>query len=155
MAILKFVLLKRSKIHISPKHPTLSSSAPLGFLVLLTMLIATLGFVTSYTYVNTPKSWGFPTSIGPGFIVNPLLPISVFLIFAVSSENRCWIVLRTIFYLLIATSCAIVNILVAVEEFTGKGLRSKFHGQLDTSSHLYMIVCPSIGPSVRWLVGPL
>ena len=106
MAILKFVLLKRSNIFISPIHPTLSSSAPLGLLILLTILIGTIGFFASFEL--TADLFNFRT------IVNALVPIYVFLIFAIPFSHRCWIIPRNIFYLLLATSCAVVNILMAI-----------------------------------------
>ena len=143
-AELKFVSIKRKRIFVSLDHPAIASLAPLGFVLLLALLIGTVGILTTANGIIYTVDYSDPILYST-FVINILTVISSFLIFIAPFARRYFIISRNVIYLLVATASAVLNAWVAVSEYRGIYL---FH-----SFFFFLSLCVCL--SVCLLIGSL
>ena len=117
-AELKFISIRRKDNFVSSDHPAIASLAPLGFFLLLALLIGTIGIMTTGVRILPIQSNQILFSV---FVINLLTLFSSFLIFAASSTHKYFIVSRNLLYMVVAMASAVVNLWIAVDPPTFPG----------------------------------
>ena len=117
-AEIKFISSERKANFICPDLPDIASIASIGIVLVLALLVGSIGFLTTSQCLD-PTMTDFPDDLKrlySAFISNILVLLFSFFIILLPFTHECWIISRTILYLLFATASVVTNIWMAVEE---------------------------------------
>ena len=107
-AVVRFVSLKRRRTFISRRHPTIASLVPITLWIGLSLTCGMLGFLTFWE-LNRISDFYYRMAITQ-FITNTLSILFTLIIIAVPSTSKCWLILRAIIAIPLATFAAAMAI---------------------------------------------